>query len=64
MQFQPETYYSNLHISVGYEKTVNFLAMQRRNLRIAYRLIFFVNFGAYGKTRMRLITTTRDKILK
>jgi len=41
--------------SVGYVNTVNFLAMQRRpihlwsNLRIEYRLIFFVNFGAHGK---------------
>ena len=47
MQFQHETYYSNSHISLGYEKADNFLAMQRRpihlrsNLQIEYMFIFW-----------------------
>ena len=56
--------------SVGYVNTVNFLAMQRRpihlwsNLRIAYRLILLWSLVPTGKTRMRLFTNKRDKILK
>ena len=70
MQFQHETYYSNSHISLGYENADNVLAMQRRpihlrgNLRIEYRLILLQNLAPTGKTRMRLTTNKRDNILK